>query len=75
MNFRKTLASALACLVACSALPFSACNGGDTGDTDDGLILSYSFDESTGNTTVEGVSKTNQKIEYVFNEENLTFLA
>ena len=36
----------------------------------DGLQISYSFDENSGNTTVNTVTGEQKKIEYIFNAEN-----
>lgn len=68
MKLKQFAAVALAAL-SFSTLGLSACGGGgDTPST--GLIRSYSFDEETGSTTREKVSKKQQKINYVFNVEN-----
>ncbi len=67
MKLKKCIALITA-LCLCTA-GLSAC-GKKEDDKNGKPVLSYSFDETTGNTTKESVSGTDYKINYVFNEDN-----
>ncbi len=66
MKFKKPLAVAVA-LCLCSVGLTTACK---TEKNNKNLAAAYSFDETSGSTTKETVSKKDYKINYVFNEEN-----
>ncbi|MBQ9118040.1 MAG: GH32 C-terminal domain-containing protein [Clostridia bacterium] len=68
MKIKRIASLALAAMLT-MPLFLTAC-GDDTESKGSNLIASYSFDESTGNTTKEQASGKMQTIEYVFNEEN-----
>lgn len=65
MKLKKTIALITA-LCLCSA-GLAACGGSKKSSN---LALSYSFDESKGETTREAVGGKNYQIDYVFNAEN-----
>lgn len=66
MKFKKPLAVAVA-LCLCSVGLTTACKPDENNKN---LAMAYSFDETSGNTAKETVSKKDYKINYVFNEEN-----
>ena len=77
----KRIISFLTALVCVATVGFNAAcaknntidssnNNNQTNMLSDGLKLSYSFDEDSGNTTVNNVTGADTKIEYIFNAEN-----
>lgn len=72
MKSKRHIAIFLAMLIV-SAMPLSACQKEGTKENDS-LLISYSFDETDGNTTKERVSGKDYKIEYVFDTENQAYL-
>lgn len=66
MKFKKPLAVAVA-LCLCSVGLTTACKPDKNNKN---LAMAYSFDETSGSTAKETVSKKDYKINYVFNEEN-----
>ena len=77
----KRIISFLTVLVCVATVGFNAAcaknntidssnNNNQTNMLSDGLKLSYSFDEDSGNTTVNNVTGADTKIEYIFNAEN-----
>lgn len=73
MRNKKRFAAILAVLMTASTLLSTACKKDDTKGNEEAElspVVSYSFDETSGNTTKESVSGKEYKIEYVFNAEN-----
>lgn len=73
MSNKKRFAAILAVLMTASTLLSTACKKDDTKGNEEAElspVVSYSFDETSGNTTKESVSGKEYKIEYVFNAEN-----
>lgn len=73
MRNKKRFAAILAVLMTASTLLSTACGKDDTKGNEEAElspVVSYSFDETSGNTTKESVSGKEYKIEYVFNAEN-----
>ena len=65
------LKNCIALLTALCLCPAGLAACGKKGGTEkSNLVLSYSFEETSGNMTKEAVSKKDYKINYVFNEEN-----
>ncbi len=70
-KIKKITALSLACLSAFSVIGMSACGEEPTPPQEgDGLVAYYAFDEGEGHTAKDSVSGTEQKINYVFSEEN-----
>jgi len=69
IKMKKLISIILSLFTLFSAVMITGC--GDNEVVKEGLIRSYSFDETTGNTTKEKVSGKDAKIEYVFSDETL----
>lgn len=73
---KRNCKSVIAILSAAMLFAACACDGGNGGSSMGGeesnneLVISYSFDETSGNTTKNNVNDDIAKIDYVFNEEN-----
>ncbi|MBQ8395259.1 MAG: GH32 C-terminal domain-containing protein [Clostridia bacterium] len=73
---KKRWKNAVAVLLALSTFAIYGCKKDPakteqpTEENNSTLLLSYSFDEETGNVTKDGVSGEDHKIEYIFSAEN-----
>ena len=72
----KFISLILTVFVGLSAVSVFGCgdNKTKTQVESDGLVLSYSFDETSGSTTYDKANNKNTKIHYVFNSENQSTL-
>ena len=70
-NRKKILATALAASVCLGVCGFTGCNNTDS---DDKLLVSYSFDDVNGDMTRNDATGKYDKIKYIFNEENQDYL-
>ena len=68
MKILKKAIAIFSATVLCAGACAFALSGCEKGDKD--LIVSYSFEDTQGNRTLNGANGRKYKIDYVFNEEN-----
>ena len=68
MKILKKAIAIFSATVLCAGACAFAISGCENGDKD--LIVSYSFEDTQGNRTLNGANGRKYKIDYVFNEEN-----